>query len=105
MKPRRRSTLAILLFIALVGVAHTQATFAHLGILWRAAVLSWDNPATQLIEDLASQTVPHADSAGDLRDHTLAAARRSARVLLPAVFSRPPHPALARVISRAPPAA
>lgn len=101
-----RPVLAIVFLIALLGVAQAQAGLAHLGILWREAVLSWDNPATQLVEDLASQPVPHADRIGETRDRTLAAVRTAARTIRPgAAVALPAHPALARDVCRAPPTA
>ena len=61
--PPRRALVPVLVLLGLLGAAHVEHGLARLGVLWRQSVLSWDNPATQVLEELASQAVPHADGA------------------------------------------
>jgi len=103
MRPLRLAAVAFL--VGLLGLAHVHYALAFAGILWRESVLSWDNPATQHVEDLASQTVPSADGAREARDRTLLGARLAARVHLPEPPGRTAAGVVCRRPSRAPPAA
>jgi hypothetical protein len=103
-RSRRPLITATLLLAGLLVLAQTQWCLALVGIVWRSVVLSWDNPATQLVEDVASQAIPHTDPGRSLRDHAIAAARASAR-LRPAETPPGVHkPARSRGITRSPPA-
>jgi len=59
--------------LALLLLACAQQAGATLGILWRAIVLSWDSPATQLQDEAASQGVACADGARQAREIALLA--------------------------------
>jgi hypothetical protein len=48
----RWSALTLLALLALAGAEHATA---QLAIIWRAVVVSWDNPLTQLHDEAASQ--------------------------------------------------
>lgn len=74
----RLSLLPIL--ILLVGCLQYGA--AQLGILWRYSVLSWDNPATVLGDEIASQGAVYTDEARQTRE-ALDAWRTSSRLGLP----------------------
>jgi hypothetical protein len=60
--------LASLLLIGFLATGEVQHTLAHLGIIWRLAVLSWDNPATQWQDEIASQSSTCQDASGEASD-------------------------------------
>src|SRR3990172_9219056 len=78
--PPRRALVPVLVLLGLLGAAHVEHGLARLGVLWRQSVLSWDNPATQVLEELASQGVPHADGARQARDRGAPGRRDGARL-------------------------
>src|SRR3990172_9876522 len=80
MSPPRRALVPVLVLLGLLGAAHVEHGLARLGVLWRQSVLSWDNPATQVLEELASQAVPHADGARQARDRVAAGRGDGARL-------------------------
>jgi hypothetical protein len=55
--PRCRSVV-LLGFLAIVILAAPEAAVR---VVWRSSVLSFDNPATQVLDELASQKAPRAD--------------------------------------------
>jgi hypothetical protein len=59
-----RCILAAALLVALAG-AEVQSALATLNIVWRAFVLSFDNPATQWLDEIASDATLYADPARD----------------------------------------
>ena len=102
---RCRALVPVLLLFGLLGVAHVERALARVGVLWRQSAVSWDNPATQLLEEVASQAVPHADAARQARERVVTAHRVWGRLRLagqPAVVSTA---ALGACITRAPPVA
>lgn len=101
-EPGSRLAPALLLF-ALLALAHAQHGLALIGTVWRIAALSWDNPATQLIEEVASQAVPHVDPVRSLRDRIVAAPADVAGVLPPDDGACSLAPALSACGTRAPP--
>jgi hypothetical protein len=54
---------ATVLLIGVLSAGQVEHTLAHLGIVWRIALLSWDNPTTQWQDEIASQSVVCADPA------------------------------------------
>jgi hypothetical protein len=97
--------LLVLPLLALLALAQVQQAGAHVGIIWREFVLSWDHPGTQLVEDLASQTVPTTDPTGDARGRALHAARACQPIVLAAVPPSRARLAIGARITRAPPVA
>ena len=104
MASRRSVTIgSVVLLTALLAVAQVEFASRLLGPVWRAAVLSWDNPATQVVDELACDTLPHSDPSGEAR-HAVLTPRTSGRVharsqvLVPA-------PALPSRATRSPPSA
>jgi hypothetical protein len=93
------------LLLALLAVAHAQSGLALVGTVWRFVVLSWDSPATQLVEEVASQAVPHVDPARSLRDRIAASRDDLAGVLTPRDGAPASAAALAACGTRAPPLA
>jgi hypothetical protein len=102
-RDHRPGPLVVLGFLLLVSVACLQQAQASLGVLWRATVLSWDSPITQLQDEAAGQGAVHDDAARRARDATLAAGRDAQRLVL----SSPPEAlapsALESPLTRAPP--
>ncbi len=101
MKPAR----VALVLLTLVALVQLESPRASLSILWRGAVLSFDNPATQVLDELASGATPVADPTREARQSTRAAAAQSAPLALHlAVVAARTTTDLAG-ITRAPPAA
>ncbi|MGH7391070.1 MAG: hypothetical protein ACREM3_16670 [Candidatus Rokuibacteriota bacterium] len=100
-----RTLVPSLLLVALLALAHVEHGLALIGTVWRLAVLSWDNPATQVIEEVASQAVPHVDPARSLRDRIAAAPADVAGAPPPDAGARSLAPALTACDTRAPPLA
>jgi hypothetical protein len=72
--------VALLFALLLPAQAHT--CLAVNGIIWRAFSLSWDNPATQLLEEMALEGVPHTGTFCEADARTLAAKRGASPLLL-----------------------
>jgi len=49
------------LLLTLLAIVIVAAPRAAVSVIWRTSVLSFDNPATQVLDELASQKAPHAD--------------------------------------------
>ncbi|OGK99813.1 MAG: hypothetical protein A3E31_10690 [Candidatus Rokubacteria bacterium RIFCSPHIGHO2_12_FULL_73_22] len=103
--PPRRALVPVLVLLGLLGAAHVEHGLARLGVLWRQSVLSWDNPATQVLEELASQAVPHADGARQARDRVAAGRGDGARLGVAGDPDGLPDAASCPCVSRAPPVA
>lgn len=101
----RRLICAVLLLTALLGLTHLQSTLATFGVVWRGAVLSWDNPATQIVEEIASGVVPLTDPSRLASERLIAAARSRERAQLVEPLETFRDWALARSVTRAPPTA
>jgi len=56
--PTRWRSVFLLALLAVVVVAAPRAAVS---VIWRNSVISFDNPATQILDELASQKAPHAD--------------------------------------------
>jgi hypothetical protein len=65
--------VALLFALLLLAQAHT--CLAINGIIWRELGPSWDNPATQLLEEIAVEAVPHTDGSRDVKDRAHLAGR------------------------------
>jgi hypothetical protein len=94
--------LASALLIVLLAAGGIQHALAHLGIIWRASVVSWDNPATQWQDETASQTPPYVDPAAEATD-AVRPAGRPKRAVLPARDRDRLAGDFASAITRAPP--
>jgi len=78
----RVALVALLFALLLLAQAHT--CLAVNGIIWRALGLSWDNPATQLLEEMALEAVPHTETFREADAGTLVARRSASHLLLDA---------------------
>jgi hypothetical protein len=73
-----------LTLLALLALAGAEQATAQLGIIWRVAVLSWDNPLTQLHDEVACQATLSADPSRQASDHARVALVPSGRLGLTA---------------------
>jgi hypothetical protein len=103
MPPWRAWGAAALLCSAL-ALAQAESSLAQLGILWRTTLLSWDSPATQILDEVASQTAPASDPSRQAADSVAGGGAVKRRQLLDR-FRAPTEPGLRRQLSRSPPAA
>jgi hypothetical protein len=101
--PARARRLAVTVLVALLALGHLQATLAVVGIIWRASRLSWDSPATQLVEEIASAVVPVSDPSRLAAEHLAVARAAPGRVLALEDRGDAQRPALSERITRAPP--
>lgn len=97
--------LLIVAVFALMATWCVQASDAHLSIVWRASVVSWDSPATQFQDELATQAVAYVDAARQLRDHVGAALRASGRLAVTASAACGSTGAVTARLTRSPPVA
>jgi hypothetical protein len=90
--------------LASLLLAAVEVSGATLRIIWRAAVLSWDSPATQLADELAGRFSPLSDAGADARQSTRLACRPTGQ--LTRHHAPPPaaDPELGAGITRSPPA-
>jgi len=87
------------LLIGLLCLAKLLCAHALVSMVWREAILSWDNPATQIVDELSSQSVSYTDATSAAHERVglfaagrrLAAARAADRLASPA-----PRPGLTR---------
>lgn len=104
MMSRPRRPWACLLLALLVGVGVFQAADALSRTVSRVVLLSWDNPATQILDELICESAPPSQAGIEARLSARLAIQGSARVVDPV----PPKP-LSSVpssgITRSPPAA
>ncbi len=103
LSPLRAWGAAALLCSAL-ALAHAESGLAHLGILWRTTLLSWDSPATQLLDEVASQTAPASDPSRQAADSVTGACAGERLQLLDRSHA-PADPGFHRQLSRSPPTA
>jgi hypothetical protein len=102
---RSRGHLACSLLALLVAVGALQAAEASLRIVFRFAVLSWDNPATQLSDELICESSPPSQAGVEARQRTRLAVQASRPLVVDPVAPHRSRPALSSGITRAPPAA
>lgn len=106
--PRRRTRtafLSVVALVALLSLAQLQAAVGACGAFLRAVTLSWDSPTSQLVDELASQSVPYADPAAQIREQVAQVRRAEARLVLPAEPGRIGSPGLDTGVTRSPPLA
>ena len=97
--------LACLLLTLLIGVGAIQAAEASVRIVLRFTVLSWDNPATQLFDELVCETSAPSQAGSEAGQCARLAVRASRRFVSDSVASHPASPVLSSGITRAPPVA
>jgi hypothetical protein len=91
--------------VALIALVQLESPRASLSILWRGAVLSFDNPTTQALDELVSAVTPVTDPAREARRAARAAAVESAPLTVAAVAVAVRTATRSSCITRAPPAA
>lgn len=96
----KRATPVLLALLLLAGVQQASATLA---IFWRGAVLSWDSPASQWQDELASQGATWADARRQAQGH-LATLTPCGRLPVPPASAGPDSPPAAAAHTRSPPA-
>lgn len=95
----------VCLFLVLVAFLQISAPQASLEILWRAALLSFDNPATQLLDELAVEKTAFRDAFAELVASTRLAASCACRFLYVAPDAFALGELLWGCITRSPPVA
>jgi hypothetical protein len=103
-RPRTRRVAAGFL-IALLGALLLLAPQASVSIVWRLAVLSFDNPLTQALDELALEQSPFKAPLDELLEATRLAGDAWGRALPPAPASRASAPLASDLAGRAPPLA
>ena len=78
---RTERLVSVALLLSALALAHTQDVGARLGIIWRVAVLSWDSPATQMADEIATGKVTSTDPTRDARNHVVAGVDHACRLL------------------------
>ena len=99
--PRHR--LLCLALVLLVGLATVEAADASIRCLFRFLVLSYDNPATQLFDELVCESSPPSQAGVEAGHGTRLAAQYSGHLVTDSVAPHPEHPALSSGITRSPP--
>jgi hypothetical protein len=105
MSRRDLHRLACLVLVVLVGVAAFQAAEASIRILWRFTVLSWDNPATQVFDELVCESSPPSQAGAEAGQSTRLAVAASGQLPTDSLAASHESPALSSGITRSPPAA
>ncbi len=96
---RRLACSTAILLLGFLGLAQVEAPHAFVNIVWRFAVLSFDNPATQALDELASTVLPLTP----VGQAAVVVAVRSGRVGPPRPAGHPARPTLSSRLTRAPP--
>jgi hypothetical protein len=97
--------LSVVALVGLVSLVQLQAAVGACGTFLRAVTVSWDNPTSQIVDELASQSVPYADPAAQIRDQVAQARRSQARLVLPSETGRVGSPGVDTGVTRSPPLA
>ena len=105
MRLRALHRLACLLLALLVGVVALQAAEASIRIVSRFTVLSWDNPATQLFDELICESSPPSQAGAEAGQVTRLAVRASGRLVADSVAPDLERLVPSSGITRSPPAA
>ena len=95
--------LAGLFLAILLGLGAIQAAEASNRIVFRFVVLSWDNPATQVFDELVCETSAPSQAGSEAGQRTRLAVQVSSRLASDSVAPHPASPALSSGITRAPP--
>jgi hypothetical protein len=102
----KRTTVAMLaaaLAVAILALATAEAPSASMRIFWRYAVLSFDNPATQLFDEISSASSGLTDP--DVGAHRVGRLPLASRVVPGPASPVLRSPALSSCLTRSPPAA
>jgi hypothetical protein len=104
-RPSPPRLLGVLGLVGLMMLGTVDAANASLRSLWRYAVLSYDNPATQHADELACESSPTSEAGADAHQFTRLACRPAGRLVPAAVelYGATPDPVAG--ITRAPPSA
>ena len=105
MRSRPLLRVASLLLALVVCLGAIQAPEASIRIIFRFAVLSWDNPATQLFDELICESSPPSQAGAEAGQSTRLGVGVSSRLLVDSIAPHPEGPALSSGITRSPPAA
>lgn len=101
---RPRNVAAVGLLIALLG-ALLLGPQAAVSVFWRLAVLSFDNPLTQALDELALEQSPFRAPLDEVLAETRLAGRSWRRAPAPTPASRATDPLASDRAGRAPPLA
>lgn len=72
MKPRRTVALgSVALLAALLALTQAQLVLGLVGPLSRTAMTSWDSPASQVVDELAYESLTHSDPSREAREYAL----------------------------------
>jgi len=102
--PRMRRTALTLAAATLLLLVQIHAPLGTLNILWRYVVLSFDNPSTQILDELACEKVPCGTPVGEAGEATRLAAAVSQGLQSSVHAALPGKLALSSCIVRSPPA-
>jgi hypothetical protein len=94
-----------ILALFMLALVQYQYPAALLATVWRVFVISWDNPATQVAEEMVSAEAPAADPNRPLRDRIIAANLSRQYLRVPADPRGHESFARSHQVTRAPPAA
>ena len=97
--------LSVVALVGLLSLVQLQAAVGACGSVLRAITVSWDNPTTQIVDELASQAVPYADPARQIREQVAQARCSEVRLVLPAEPGRVGSPRVDTSGTRSPPLA
>jgi hypothetical protein len=95
--------LPLVALVGLVWLVQLQAAVGGCGPLLPAVLASWDNPTTQVVDELASYSVPNADPAGPVREQVAQGGDIPARLVLPAEPEGLGRPGVDTGVTRSPP--
>ena len=102
--PLRRLAAALLVLVVL-PLASLETPLASLRIAWRFMVLSFDSPATQVMDDLVCESSPPSQAGAEAGRWTRLAALASARIAPVSAPLSAGDPSFSSSGTRAPPAA
>ncbi len=97
-----RLLISLLVVVALVALTVVEAPSASLRILWRFAVLSFDHPSTQILDEVACESLAPSGARTEGQFTRLVPSGRFVPASEP---SRLVSPGLSSGITRSPPAA
>lgn len=105
MTSRRRAPIgSVVLLAVLLVLAQAHFVVGLFGPLWRTAVMSWDNPATQVVDELACESLTHTDPSREAREHAVLAPRACGGIHPRSQVSAS-SPSLRSRLTRSPPSA
>ena len=95
--------LPVAALVGLVSLVQLQAVLGGGGSLPPAVVASWDNPSAQVVDELASHSVPYADPTGPVREQAAQVDDVPGRLVLPAEPGHAGRPGVDTSVTRSPP--